>query len=176
MLMRKRVLGLAMAAVLVASGSASAFWFITDMFDMIHKKPQEGTPLQLPPGSLSQNGWFPPARGISIANSPTELEPLVASNPITATPESIATGKALYEVHCIVCHGPTGLGDGPVATKAPALRPWFPLGSPVTQGRSDAYLYAHIWAGGAVMGPYWQSLEPHEPWHLINYIRTMGQQ
>ncbi|NJK96345.1 MAG: c-type cytochrome [Bacteroidales bacterium] len=36
-------------------------------------------------------------------------------NPVKSTPESIASGKALYNQHCASCHGKKGLGDGPKA-------------------------------------------------------------
>jgi cytochrome c len=30
-------------------------------------------------------------------------------------PESIANGAALYKRQCVMCHGATGMGDGPAA-------------------------------------------------------------
>ena len=35
-------------------------------------------------------------------------------NPVAATAESIASGKALYEKQCAGCHGDTGKGDGAI--------------------------------------------------------------
>src|ERR1700704_2034496 len=32
-----------------------------------------------------------------------------------ATPESIANGETLFKRHCQVCHGATGMGDGPAS-------------------------------------------------------------
>ena len=32
-------------------------------------------------------------------------------------------GKALFDVYCIHCHGPNGMGDGPVAKKLPGPPP-----------------------------------------------------
>ena len=42
-----------------------------------------------------------------------------------ASPESITNGAALYKRQCVMCHGATGIGDGPAAKtlkgKLPAL-------------------------------------------------------
>ena len=32
-----------------------------------------------------------------------------------ASPESVTNGAALYKRQCVMCHGATGLGDGPAA-------------------------------------------------------------
>ncbi len=41
------------------------------------------------------------------------------ANPVKSSPESISSGKALWNQHCSSCHGKTGLGDG---TKAAQLK------------------------------------------------------
>ena len=40
-------------------------------------------------------------------------------NPVKADASSIATGKSLWNKHCVSCHGKTGKGDG---TKAATLK------------------------------------------------------
>jgi len=32
--------------------------------------------------------------------------------PIALNSQSVAAGKAIYEIHCVPCHGETGMGDG----------------------------------------------------------------
>jgi mono/diheme cytochrome c family protein len=39
----------------------------------------------------------------------------VAAPAAKATPESIANGETLYKRQCQVCHGATGVGDGPAS-------------------------------------------------------------
>ena len=39
----------------------------------------------------------------------------LARNPIPPSSESVYAGRALYETHCLLCHGVGGAGDGPSA-------------------------------------------------------------
>src|SRR5688572_30656767 len=41
-------------------------------------------------------------------------------NPTAANAASIATGKDLYELNCMFCHGEKGVGDGTMAPKGTA--------------------------------------------------------
>src|SRR4029077_2723980 len=40
-------------------------------------------------------------------------------NPIAATTRPPAEGHAVFDIYCVVCHGPTGAGDGPLIPKIP---------------------------------------------------------
>ena len=42
------------------------------------------------------------------------LIPSQVVNPIAPDLSSLSQGQAIYERNCLVCHGPLGLGDGPV--------------------------------------------------------------
>ena len=56
----------------------------------------------------------------ACSGEPSESPPVpaaVAPVAIAAAPE--APGKVLFETHCASCHGPEGLGDGPVAVTLP---------------------------------------------------------
>src|SRR4030095_3058491 len=41
-------------------------------------------------------------------------------NPVQPTPKSITAGRQAYMRACRQCHGPMGLGDGPLAPKNPS--------------------------------------------------------
>lgn len=166
--MRKsfRLAGLTLAVILGSAGSAGALWFITDMFDQRSIKPQEGTPRPLPAGTVPFGGGR-----IRTDLMRDQLWPTLGANPVSADTTSVARGEKLWGVYCAACHGTTGAADGPVTDKG--MKPFWHLGAPMTQERPDQYIFAQIWVGGYVMGPYWMMLEEREAWDLVNYVRHL---
>lgn len=65
----------------------------------------------------------------------------------------VKNGKARYEQYCVVCHGPRGLGDGPMAkaTNPPATR----LTAPEVRNKTDQDLLAVIADGKGGIMPAW---------------------
>jgi mono/diheme cytochrome c family protein len=97
------------------------------------------------------------------------------TNPIPPTAESLAQGQALYEENCLACHGPTGLGNGPVGlTLRP--RPANLQVHTVPGVHSDAQLFAWITEGfpDSPMPAFGDTLTEEERWHIVNYIRTLA--
>jgi mono/diheme cytochrome c family protein len=87
----------------------------------------------------------------------------------------MAIGQQSYQTYCETCHGPKGMGDGPVsmASSAELKGPFtgvFPLVT--AMGRSDGYIYNLIRGGGQRM-PSYQRIPPEERWHLVNYVRYL---
>jgi copper transport protein len=95
-------------------------------------------------------------------------------NPLPLTAASIAAGQRLYAQRCVLCHGPAGRGDGPLA---PGLRP--PPADLVQHVplHTDADLFASIHDGiaGTAMAPFGGQMTAEEIWHLIHYLKTLGQ-
>jgi mono/diheme cytochrome c family protein/uncharacterized membrane protein len=100
--------------------------------------------------------------------------PAEVTNPIPASAESLALGQALYADNCVPCHGPIGLGDGPVGR---TLRP--PPANlqvhMVPGVHSDAQIFEWISNGypESPMPAFKDVLTEDERWNLINYIRTL---
>jgi mono/diheme cytochrome c family protein len=95
------------------------------------------------------------------------------SNPIPADEESIAIGKAKFEVYCTMCHGHNG-GAGQEITKGFEIDPSNLLTDSVKK-RTDGELF---WAtsngvNGTKMLPWSDLLSDEEIWHIINYIRVL---
>src|ERR1700733_4224819 len=44
-------------------------------------------------------------------------------DPFPATPEVIAQGRDIFNIYCVHCHAPNGMGDGKVAAKLPGPPP-----------------------------------------------------
>jgi mono/diheme cytochrome c family protein len=97
-------------------------------------------------------------------------------NPIKGSddPSLMMKGQRNYETHCLVCHGPAGLGDGPVASKM-ALKPP-PLVSDKVRNWKDGHIYHIIREGQGLMGPYASHIpSPQNRWAVVNYVRHLQQ-
>ena len=96
----------------------------------------------------------------------------LARNPIPPSSESVYVGRALYETHCLLCHGVGGAGDGPsAATMNPPpadLIVHVPL-------HPDSALFQFVRDGisGTAMPALGDKLSDEEIWHIINYIQTL---
>src|SRR2546427_98110 len=91
-----------------------------------------------------------PVSGGEVMPSLTTADRLV--NARTRTSESINRGRFLYETYCLVCHGESGRGDGPISSAAGG--PYFGVRSLVNDTiarRSDGYVYAVV-VNGQMMG------------------------
>jgi len=99
-------------------------------------------------------------------------------NPIPSTPESIQTGRELFEeIGCAGCHGDAGTGDGPAAAGMEPSPRNFTNGK-WQEARTDGELRHTIFRGseGTPMianEPMFD--DPEDVWHVINYIRSLKQ-
>jgi mono/diheme cytochrome c family protein len=98
-------------------------------------------------------------------------EAVERSNPLPSTPESVMQGKDLFQKHCVLCHGQSGLGDGPAAaglkTKPSNL-------AEAAAHHSDGELAWKIETGLAPM-PGWKGiLTEEQTWDVVNYIRSLA--
>jgi len=93
-------------------------------------------------------------------------------NPVEADEVSIERGRILYSLHCAMCHGADGQGNGPVGL-ALINRP-SNLGSDVVQVKADGTLFLTISNGiEGKMPALNENLNVRERWDLVNYIRTI---
>ncbi len=107
---------------------------------------------------------------------PTPAVPFTAQfrqNPVPDTAENVAAGRALYRATCLVCHGQSGLGDGPAAF---ALNPRpVNLRLHVPQ-HPDGFL--EYWIAEGVAGtqmPAWKDQLTHEQrWQIVRYLRRLA--
>ena len=89
----------------------------------------------------------------------------------TVLQESIRRGADSFRVFCIVCHGATGLGDGPVPKRG------FPPPPSLLTGKSpqmkDGQIFHILTYGQGSMSGFSGQLSPETRWDLINYVRSM---
>jgi mono/diheme cytochrome c family protein len=132
--------------------------FATNMADQPSVDYQEGPRLLPPDGAV-------PVQGLSVI--PEEFP----VNPVPADEVSLQRGNILYGIHCQVCHGEQGHGDGPLATyfdRTPQN-----LTGPQITAEFDGSVYLTIVQGFGQMPPLAENLTPRERWDVVNYVRTL---
>jgi mono/diheme cytochrome c family protein len=128
--------------------------------------------------------------GLSARREPSAVEAFVArrlrhlaipsgqrgrANPLPATPQAVAEGRAHFADHCAICHANDGSGDTEVGRglypKAPDMR------RADTQSLSDGELFYIIRNGVRFTGmPAWGSDDPasdEASWQLVHFIRHL---
>ncbi len=94
-------------------------------------------------------------------------------NPHPGDKASIARGKALFAIHCEVCHGPNGQGGGPVGQYFNPPPPV--LNAQLLKGLDDTFLFGVLTDGFGRMPRMTENLSVNQRWDVINYLRTLAQ-
>lgn len=124
-----------------------------------------------------------PAAGATGASTGGAATPLPTANPVARTPASITAGKALFDANCAACHG--GKGEGAVRARATisiieeqnGRQPPDLTDAQWDHGSTDAAIFAAIKRGvpPTMMAGYDGRIADQDIWHLVNYIRSLGQ-
>ena len=168
------------AAIALATASAHAFPWSTDMY----RGPQVGTfteaPRTMPDGVLPTDGVHynnhygqPEGMPDQAATPPMKLEIMTIKlhNPRQPDGPNLAKGKERFETNCAPCHGMSGEGDGTVVHllhRKPAN-----LMTGVSKNLPDGYIYGYIRNGGVAMPSYDEAMSSDERWDVVLYIRDM---
>ena len=120
-----------------------------------------------------ENPLPPPGRSIPI-EGPASIPGMGApDNPTAADESSITRGAELYNIHCAICHGATGEGNGAVS---PFLIKYKPanLTTDIVQSKSDGSFFLTISDGLEDKMPSLnENLTVSERWDVINFLRTL---
>jgi mono/diheme cytochrome c family protein len=118
-----------------------------------------------------------PVEGTVPVGASLHLDLLAAdsllTNPLETTSEVLERGEVLFLQFCVVCHGETGAGDGPVVgeNRLPPL-PTLNLLSDRAMDLSDGYIYGMISNGRGVM-PSYRRVPHDDRWYLVEYVRKL---
>lgn len=95
-------------------------------------------------------------------------------NPVPPDSVSLQRGEILYQLHCLVCHGESGQGDGPMVEhwREDAQHP-ADLTEDRIVGQPDGALYLTISQGFGAMPPLSENLTPRQRWDVVNYVRSL---
>ena len=164
---------IALPVLLILTAVAGAFPWDKDMVDQPSAKPQESEAPMDAAGVPVAGGETMPTPVTEAGMFEAKDAAVLLENPIPATPESVAFGQYLYEINCMVCHGPEGRGDGPVGLLL-ATSP-VDMNDAYTQDQGDGQLFFTITRGRVTMPYYRDALSVEERWHVINYMRATFQ-
>ena len=127
-----------------------------------------------------------PAQSIPVEGAayiPGEGAPV---NPVPADDASIARGAQLFAIHCQMCHGAEGQGNGTISAFLVKKKP-ASLTSELVQSKTDGSLFLTITNGifnpnnslfpdvqfSGQMPPLNENLTVRERWDVVNFIRTL---
>ncbi|HLA08630.1 MAG TPA: cytochrome c [Anaerolineales bacterium] len=115
----------------------------------------------------------PPERSIPIEGAISIPNMGAPNNPTSADEASITRGAELFAMHCQMCHGVTGEGNGPIAPFLVNFKP-ANLTTEVAQSKSDGSIFLTISNGvDGRMPALNENLTASERWDVVNFIRTL---
>ncbi|MCA1734235.1 MAG: cytochrome c [Acidobacteria bacterium] len=97
-------------------------------------------------------------------------------NPMVPDEATLARGEALFMTYCEVCHGPAGMGDGPISGRAgfPAP-PSFVVPEAKSRAMRDGQIFHIATFGGENMVGYAAEIESEDRWRVVLWIRQLQQ-
>jgi len=123
----------------------------------------------LPAEGSIPRGWQPyeyenTTEGLNLAKA--ELK-----NPIPVTEESLAEGKALYDIYCALCHGDKGDGQGNLVKREKILGipSYADAGRVITEGG----IYHVQMFGLNTMGSYASQTNELERWQIAQHVMNL---
>lgn len=91
--------------------------------------------------------------------------------PIPVTKELVDRGQDRYNIYCIVCHGPVGMGDGMIVRRGFSPPPTYH--DDRLRNAPVGHFYDVISNGWGKMNPYAHMIEPGDRWAIVAYIRAL---
>jgi len=120
-----------------------------------------------------ENPLPPPERSIPVEGAIVIPNMGAPENPTVADEASVMRGAELYALHCQMCHGAAGDGNG---TVAPFLIRYKPanLTTDLAQSKSDGSIFLTISDGlDGRMPALNENLTVSERWDVVNFLRTL---
>ncbi len=164
---------LIIGVALVASGlffggcrsQTTNMMYMPHMVDGPAVKAQSAGSMMMPVKGTIPRGFTPYPYATDPEAAGRELK-----NPLRRTADVMARGQAMYNVYCLVCHGPSGEGDGTVVPKFP--RPPSLLSEKVAQW-TDGRIYHVLTVGQNLMPSYASQVDAGDRWAIIHYVRAL---
>ncbi len=91
--------------------------------------------------------------------------------PLSVDLAALERGRERYMIHCQVCHGPTGEGNG--ITSKYGLNGIANLHQDRFRAMSDGEIFSTITNGKGLMGAYGANISVDDRWKIITYVRAL---
>ncbi len=91
--------------------------------------------------------------------------------PLPVTRELVERGEERYNIYCIVCHGPTGAGDGMIVRRGFSPPPTYH--DDRLRGAPVGHFFDVITNGWGKMNGYSASIPAADRWAIVAYIRAL---
>ncbi|MGE0616326.1 MAG: cytochrome c [Bacteriovoracia bacterium] len=91
-------------------------------------------------------------------------------NPLSMTRANLQRGREMFNVYCIVCHGPFGEGNGSVVPKFPQPPS---LQSDKVRNWKDGNIFHVMTMGQNLMPSYASQIKVSDRWAIVHYVRAI---
>ena len=170
------MMGLAVLAVACNGSSGQTnYEFIPEMVDSVpydsfapNSVTRDGKTLMTPPKGTIPRGFQPTDYGKGpeeAARAGREL-----TNPMEPTPANLARGDLLFKRFCTPCHGPGGLGDGPVIPRFPQPPS---LVAAHAMAMPEGRIFHVISRGQSLMPSHASQIRPEDRWRIVLFVRSL---
>jgi mono/diheme cytochrome c family protein len=129
--------------------------------------------LSPPEGTVPAGTTIPPEMDPNDVAAQDALQ-----NPHPMSLASLENGRTLFNRYCSTCHGPGGLGDGPVSTMSKQRGPFvgvLAIAGPasIAKIRTDGHIYSTIRYGRRRM-PSYHRIPSDDRWDIVNFVRYLN--
>lgn len=130
----------------------------------------DGTSARTPPAGTVARGQLTADVALNFGLDPATRS-AVAKSPLPFTAARLARGRELFAIHCAVCHGADGYGQGIVVRRGFPPPPSYH--SDRLRQTPDGHLFDVITNGYGKMYPYRSRVNVTDRWAIVGYIRAL---
>ena len=131
---------------------------------------EHGSTMMLPVKGTIARGKMP----FTYGYGPTEAERAgrELKNPFAKNAKTMARGEEVYKNFCLVCHGASGKGDGPIIGKFPNPPAYQ---TERVKNFPEGRLFHVITRGWGLMPSHGEQIDVRDRWYLVQYIQKLQQ-
>ena len=108
-----------------------------------------------------------PAGNTLVSSFPNAIDEF----PMPVTKELVDRGQSRYNIYCIVCHGPTGNGDGMIVRRGYSAPPTY--NDDRLRNAPVGHYFDVMTNGWGKMNSYAAQIPPGDRWAIVAYIRAL---